>query len=387
MIGIEHVQEQINMADIYNLFYAKYVSDLLNEEINSLKPRNIRLVKHPGQHTLLYLSLLLLTNSSDLELNPGPRAPKYPCQVCYKAVTWKDREVACDDCSKWYHAECMHMSTPVYNALASSNISWHCVTCDMPNLSSISFSLFESFMVNTSNSFEHLSDSNVTASPSPPVYTSSPIKTNKTDRNNYQKPKNTKIISCLAWGDINLPDICWKTQSITDHQNPIRINSTFLDLVQDNHLEQIVTFPTRKNHTLELFLTNRPSLVNRCEPLPGIGDHDIVYIDTDITAKINKPVKRKIFIWKKADAKEQVEKAMKLNTDFKEKFNLEQCGNLLKPAYLPYLNKQYHQKCHPQDSINPGSTRKLKNSQDRKREALKKQERPRKNLILTDTID
>ncbi|VDI07255.1 Hypothetical predicted protein [Mytilus galloprovincialis] len=49
-------------------------------------------------------------------------------------------------------------------------------------------------MVNTSNSFEHLSDSNVTASPGPPVYTSSPIKTNKTDRNNYQKPKNTKIL-------------------------------------------------------------------------------------------------------------------------------------------------------------------------------------------------
>ena len=59
------------------------------------------------------------------------------------------------------------------------------------------------------------------------------------------------------------------------------------------------------------------------EPLPGIGDHDIVYIDTDITAKINKPVKRKIFIWKKADAKEQVEKAMKLNADFKKKFNLD----------------------------------------------------------------
>lgn len=37
MIGIEHVQKQINMADIYNPFYAKYVSDLVsmvsNEEV------------------------------------------------------------------------------------------------------------------------------------------------------------------------------------------------------------------------------------------------------------------------------------------------------------------------------------------------------------------
>jgi hypothetical protein len=49
----------------------------------------------------------------------------------------------------------------------------------------------------------------------------------------------------------------------------------------------------RHENTLDLFLTNRPSVVNRCEPLPGLGDHEIVYIDTDISAKLNKPVKRK----------------------------------------------------------------------------------------------
>lgn len=56
----------------------------------------------------------------------------------------------------------------------------------------------------------------------------------------------------------------------------------FLDLIHDticSNLEQIVSFPTRKDHVLVLFMTNRPSLVNRCEPLPGIVDHDIVYID------------------------------------------------------------------------------------------------------------
>ena len=101
----------------------------INFLINSRKLNNMRFAKHQGQDTLLYLSLLLLSNASDIESNPGPRAPKYPCQVCCKAVTWKHGDVACDDCSKWYHVECMHMSTPVYNALASFNISWHCVTC------------------------------------------------------------------------------------------------------------------------------------------------------------------------------------------------------------------------------------------------------------------
>lgn len=60
----------------------------------------------------------------------------------------------------------------------------------------------------------------------------------------------------------------------------------FLDLIHDSNLEQIVSFPTRKDHVLDLFITNRPSLLNRCEPLPGIVDHDIVYID--ITAHYSK---------------------------------------------------------------------------------------------------
>ena len=141
------------------------------------------------------------------------------------------------------------------------------------------------------------------------------------DINYMEKIKSTvdnvwrKNRTSVVWlgGDINLPDICWKTQFINGHQNALRINSTFLKLVQDNHLEQVVTFPTRKDHMLDLLLTSRPSLVNQCEPLPGIGDHDIVYIDSDITAKINKPVKRKIFFWKKAIITEQAEKARKMN--------------------------------------------------------------------------
>lgn len=65
----------------------------------------------------------------------------------------------------------------------------------------------------------------------------------------------------------------------------------FLDLIHDticSNLEQIVSFPTRKDHVLDLFMTNRPSLVNRCEPLPGIVDHDIVYIDIMCAASKDK---------------------------------------------------------------------------------------------------
>lgn len=93
----------------------------------------------------------------------------------------------------------------------------------------------------------------------------------------------------------------------------------FLDLIHDSNLEQIVSFPTRKDHVLDLFITNRPSLVNRCEPLPGIVDHDIVYID--ITAKINKLTQRKINLWEKADNTKLEEMTRSINTDFHSKFH------------------------------------------------------------------
>lgn len=93
----------------------------------------------------------------------------------------------------------------------------------------------------------------------------------------------------------------------------------FLDLIHDSNLEQIVSFPTRKDHVLDLFMTNRPSLVNRCEPLPGIVDHDIVYID--ITAKIYKLTQRKINLWEKADNTKLEELTRSINTDFHSKFH------------------------------------------------------------------
>ena len=44
------------------------------------------LQKRGEKHYLLYLLLLLILQAADIELNPGPYQPKYPCQICDKAV-------------------------------------------------------------------------------------------------------------------------------------------------------------------------------------------------------------------------------------------------------------------------------------------------------------
>ena len=49
---------------------------------------------------LLYLSMILLSASNDIELNPGPsgltsNTTTYPCGTCDKPVTWDDSGIVC----------------------------------------------------------------------------------------------------------------------------------------------------------------------------------------------------------------------------------------------------------------------------------------------------
>ena len=63
----------------------------------------------------------------------------------------------------------------------------------------------------------------------------------------------------------------------------------------------MVTFPTRGNNTLDIFATNRPNLINICTPIPGISDHDAIYVESLITAKYKCTAKRKLYQWTKTD--------------------------------------------------------------------------------------
>ena len=83
-------------------------------------------------------------------------------------------------------------------------------------------------------------------------------------------------------GDMNLLDIDWVNDQVVRHQYGQYISESFLQLLARAGLEQVVTFPTRGNNTLDIVVTNVPSLVKRCECAPGLSDHDIVFLDANI---------------------------------------------------------------------------------------------------------
>ena len=72
-------------------------------------------------------------------------------------------------------------------------------------------------------------------------------------------------------------------------------------MIQNCCLHQVVDFPTEFNNCLDIFLTNRPSLVSSCIALPGIGDHNIVSVESSISVNRRKPARRKIFLWNRMD--------------------------------------------------------------------------------------
>ena len=90
-------------------------------------------------------------------------------------------------------------------------------------------------------------------------------------------------------GDLNLPDIDWTTNSIRSHQYLKSINNSFIDLASNLGMTQSVSFPTRIDNTLDVFLTNRPSLISRCEPIP--------VVDTNIMPRRQRYVQRKVYSW------------------------------------------------------------------------------------------
>ena len=70
-------------------------------------------------------------------------------------------------------------------------------------------------------------------------------------------------------------------------------------------MEQVVNFPTRKQTTLDLLITNRPSFISKYIPAPGFGDHDSAILsDLICHPQPTKPIKRKIHSWKRANLEE-----------------------------------------------------------------------------------
>ena len=73
-------------------------------------------------------------------------------------------------------------------------------------------------------------------------------------------PRTTLWVS----GDVNLPDIDCETHTTKGYNYPIDIYQCFLNTIYDTGSDQIVRLPSRGEKILDVLLTNRPSLIEKC---------------------------------------------------------------------------------------------------------------------------
>ena len=108
---------------------------------------------------------------------------------------------------------------------------------------------------------------------------------------------------CTIWltGDLNLPDIKWNRLSISSYQYPLTINNHFLDLIGYGGFTQLVDTPTHDNRILDIFATNQPSYIISCYVVPGISDHEALYIESKLAVYTTPPIQRKVYLWSRTD--------------------------------------------------------------------------------------
>ena len=79
------------------------------------------------------------------------------------------------------------------------------------------------------------------------------------------------------------------------------LNDYLLDVLNDDGLSQMVTFPTRENSVLDLFITNSPSFIKNINLFPGISDHKIVYVESTLQIENPKHHSGKIYLFNSGD--------------------------------------------------------------------------------------
>ena len=154
---------------------------------------------------LLYLSMILLSASNDIELNPGPggltsNTTTYPCGTCDKPVTWDDNGIVIvrPVTNGIMPIVSLQIQNTTQNMSTTLLLPGDCIMYGCPNYSTFCFSL----VFSTSNHFSVLSDTPL-QSPVPsrnlkPVHSSTP---------DTSKKRNSKEQNTLRMLNVNFQPI------------------------------------------------------------------------------------------------------------------------------------------------------------------------------------
>ena len=124
----------------------------------------------------------------------------------------------------------------------------------------------------------------------------------------HTRTANDRNPPIIVGGDFNLPDINWEHNCVSASSSKNKLHNSFLSTLADHNLSQMVTEPTRKDHILDLMLTNNPSIIKNVQILPGFSDHEFVLSDSNLAPSYARKLPRKIHLFSKANWAEVCQK-------------------------------------------------------------------------------
>ena len=83
----------------------------------------------------------------------------------------------------------------------------------------------------------------------------------------------------------------------------------------------MVDKPTRGNKILDLFFTTNSTLIGSVEVMPALGDHGCVKIQTLVTPRLARPIKRKIFLYSKGNFSDMKKELLDFGSVYLSQFN------------------------------------------------------------------
>ncbi|CAB4040147.1 Hypothetical predicted protein, partial [Paramuricea clavata] len=132
-----------------------------------------------------------------------------------------------------------------------------------------------------------------------------PPSTNHVYMNAFNKClKNARVArftQIVVLGDFNLPDMNWNTNSSTNNGTG-QLYDNFTKAIRDNFLWQLVDQPTRKEHILDLVLTNIPHKISNLEIFDDTisTDHKLIEFYLDFNIPKRNKISKSVFNFKKA---------------------------------------------------------------------------------------
>ncbi|CAC5364773.1 unnamed protein product [Mytilus coruscus] len=126
--------------------------------------------------------------------------------------------------------------------------------------------------------------------------------------------ENSKDKPIILAGDFNHPYFDWENNTVKIGKAQAKHHQELLELIEEFGMEQLQLNQVMKI-ILDLFLTNHPSLVKSRNTLPGISDHNMILLDTDLKPQYYKPKPREMYIYKNTKWNEIKADIVKLDAD------------------------------------------------------------------------